>query len=154
MMRLLALSLMIAWHPVSTLGQQFTIKQLHITPGGGSLSGGEFSVTGKIEKSNPTPAINGGDFSVKGTAASFSIAVHTSGYPQLRIQISPTHHEISWAPDNAVGHVLQWSSTLGPTASWQSDESPLTQMNGRIHATIPRRPGVRFYRLQRTTQSE
>ena len=140
--------------PSALVAQQFTISQLNISPGGGTLSGGEFSLVGKVEKQNSAPLLNGGAYSIKGDTKSFSVAVHTSGSPRLSLLTTTTHVTISWSADDAVGHILQSSATLGKSAVWQQETSPPVTSEGKVYVTAPLRPGVRFYRLQRTTQTE
>jgi len=154
MKRLIIAILMLVGLPSALVAQQFTINQLSIAPGAGTLNGGEFSVTGKVEKQNSITPLNGGDYSVKGDTLNFSVAVHTSGSPRLSIQLTATHAQISWTPDDAVGHALQSSAAIGKGAIWQSETTSPVTSNGKLQVTIPLRPGVRFYRLQRTTQEE
>ena len=140
--------------PSALAAQQFTIKQLTISPGGGTVSGGEFSVTGKVEQQTATPTLSGGAYSVEGETIAFSVAVHTSGSPRLSIHMTATHVQISWAPDNATGHVLQSSTSIGKGAPWLQEATPSVASDGQVHVSIPLRPGVRFFRLQRINQPQ
>ena len=149
MNRILASLLLVVGLSTTAFAQQFSIQRMQITTSGGSMSGGEFGLTGAIQKHDPSPALNGGDFALDGAASSISVAVHSSGYPELQLRITAASVELTWAIDDAVGHILQSTTHLGSAAVWQNEPVTAVIADGRAKAILPRRPGLRFYRLQR-----
>ena len=118
------------------------------------MTGAEFALTGAVEKNGAESGsgLNGGEFTLDGSASSISVAVHSSGSPQLQLRITANAVELTWALDDAVGHVLQSSTHLGTTASWQNEQITPAISDGIAKVTVPRRPGLRFFRLQRTRE--
>lgn len=124
--------------------QTYDLSWFAIAGGGGTSTGGVYSVSGTIGQPD-TGTLSGGNYTITGGFWSAVVAVPSSGSPQLTVLVSGHNVTISW-PSPSSGFVLQESSSLNP-ASW----NPATQTvnddgtNRSITLTLP--AGSKFYRL-------
>ncbi|MCZ6671492.1 MAG: hypothetical protein O7C75_00995 [Verrucomicrobia bacterium] len=123
--------------------QSYTIDWFTIDGGGGTSTGGTYSVSGTIGQSDASmTSMTGGRYSVTGGFWSLCV-VQIPGAPTLKIvQTGPDQVTISWAPDTS-GWVLLESQNLSPSDwvfSSSSDDNPVT---------IPIPQTTKFYRLSR-----
>jgi hypothetical protein len=122
----------------------YSISWHTIAGGGGTSTGGNYTVSGTIGQP-ATATMSGGNYSLTGGFWSIIAAVQTPGAPLL--SVTETGHEatISWlAP--ASGFVLEESPNL-TTGSWSVSSTTLSTNNGVISATVPAGSGYQFYRL-------
>ena len=121
---------------------QYSIDWHTLDGGGGTSTGGVYTVTGTIGQPD-AGAMAGGNFSLTGGFWAL-YAVQTPGAPFLSIvPATPGWARISWAPTNAPGFVLQVTPTLTPSA-WTNAPSGATNPVV-VPATLP----ARFYRLHK-----
>jgi hypothetical protein len=119
--------------------QSFSIDWHTIDGGGGTSTGGVYSVSGTIGQPDAGVA-SGGNYSITGGFWSL-FAVHTPGAPTLTIvPAAPGQATVSWTP-NTPGFVLQETWGLSPT-NWTHSPSGATNP-----VTVPATMSVRFYRL-------
>lgn len=120
---------------------QLAIDWYTIDGGGGTSTGGTYSVSGTLGQYDAnTVQMTGGSFTLDGGFWSL-FAVQTEGAPYLMITpAGPGQALISWAPD-VPGWVLQQTESL--TNSWSNAPSLSTN-----NVTVPVTPPIRFYRLQ------
>jgi hypothetical protein len=117
--------------------------------GGGTSTGGSFTVRGKL--SEPSPAgttFSGGSFTVTGGVVSTVALVFTPDAPRLTLQRTVGGYELSW-PLPAPGYVLQEAAALandGATA-WINSTATYTDLNGRRIVHLPPNGPRRFFRL-------
>lgn len=104
---------------VSAQAQNFSIDRSVIASGGGTVSGGPYTLTGTIGQIDAGQSLTGGIYELDGGFWSLNILVQTPGSPTLLISNSNGNITISWAP-NVVGFRLQTSPVVGPNASWQT----------------------------------
>jgi hypothetical protein len=128
---------------VAARAQQFTIDWHTIDGGGGTSTGGVFTVNGTIGQPDAGGPMTGGNYSLTGGFWALPIAVPTSGAPTLLIlRGAPGFATISWNPATP-GFVLQMSDNL-TTPDWSDAPSgsanPVT-----VPATLP----TKFYRLRK-----
>ncbi|MBM3881443.1 MAG: hypothetical protein FJ387_17250 [Verrucomicrobia bacterium] len=120
--------------------------------GGGTSSGGGFSVSGTIGQPDAGELL-GGSFEVCGGVWGLVEVIQTPGAPQLSVsrEAGSGVVTISWTlPDE--GWVLHENSILGqPSTPWVL-VAPATYQNNATHRfiTIPNPAGTRFFRLQRS----
>jgi hypothetical protein len=127
----------------SGLAQVYSIDWHTIDGGGGTSTGGVYSVTGTIGQPDAGAAMVGGQYSLIGGFWALPTAVQTPGAPTLAIApASPGTATVSWAP-NTPGFVLQETWALVPS-NWTNSPSGATNPIV-VPATIP----ARFYRLIR-----
>jgi len=123
---------------------QYSIDWHTIDGGGGTSSGGVYSVSGTIGQPDAGPPMTGGPYTVMGGFWALPEAVQTPGAPLL--SLTPTSAgfaTISWAPATGTNWVLQQSSSLSP-AAWTNAPSGATNPVV-VPATLP----AKFYRLQK-----
>ena len=139
------LSLLLAASRLSA--QSYSIDWFTIDGGGGTSTGGVYSVSGSIGQpdANAQPLI-GGNFSVVGGFWSLFSVVQTPGTPLLTIRLTSTNTAmVSW-PSPSTGFNLQQNTNLG-TPIWSAPPEIVTD-NGTIKFIIVNPPaGNRFYRL-------
>ena len=129
------------------LGQSYSIDWSTIDGGGGTSTGGVYSVSGTIGQPDAGPTMSGGNYSVDGGFWSL-FAVQTPGAPTLTITLTSTNTAlVSW-PFPSTDFSLQQNTNLG-TANWIAP-SETVGSNGTNKFIIVNPPtGKRFYRLVR-----
>ena len=125
----------------SALAQSYSIDWFTIDGGGGTSTGGVYSVSGTIGQ--PDAGVSsGGTYSLVGGFWGAVIPVQTPDAPTLFITSSGTNVTISWLP-NTPGFVLQQVSALTPVPiGWAN--APAGYTNG---VTIPAAMQTRYFRL-------
>lgn len=122
--------------------QDYSIDWQTIDGGGGTSTGGVYSVSGTIGQ-HDADTMSGGQFTLTGGFWALPVAVQTSNEPTLLIVAGALGFAtISWSPATP-GFVLQVSDTLTPP-SWTNALSGATNP-----VTIPATLPARFYRLNR-----
>jgi hypothetical protein len=120
--------------------QQYSIDGHKVSGGGGTSTGGVYSVSGTIGQQDAGGPMTGGNFSLTGGFWAL-YAVQTPGAPRLTITPAGAGQAIiSWTP-NTPGYVLQFTDSLSLT-NWVNAPSgannPVT-----VFVNVP----ARFYRL-------
>jgi hypothetical protein len=138
-MKHIVLFLTLATLTTSVLAQ-YSIDWFTIDGGGGTSTGGVYSVSGTIGQPDAGPTMSGGNYSVDGGFWGIT-AVQTPGAPTLTIVLTASGQAtISWTP-NTPGFVLQESASLSP-AGWTDSPSGATNP-----ITLPTTSPMKFYRL-------
>jgi hypothetical protein len=96
--------------------QQYAIGWYKISGGGGTSTGGVYSVSGTIGQPDASGAMLGGNYSVTGGFWSLIQVVQTPGAPLLSITYVGNQAIVSWSP-SATGWTLQTNSNLS-TGAW------------------------------------
>lgn len=115
---------------------QYTIDWHTITGGGGTATGGVYSVKGTIGQPDTGATMNGGSYSLRGGYWTM-VAVQTEGAPYLSIAVFGTDATLSW---EGSGWILQQTSDLN--ATWTNSPSGATNPT-----TVPASSTTMFYRL-------
>jgi len=120
---------------------QFAINWHTIDGGGGTSTGGVYSVSGTIGQPDASQqTMAGGNYSLQGGFWAL-YAVQTPGAPTLTIvPAGPNQATISWTPNNT-NYVLQETLTLSP-ANWTNSLSGSTNP-----IVVPANVLTKFYRL-------
>ena len=124
-----------------THAQPYAINWFTIDGGGGTSTGGVYSVSGTIGQPDAGGPMTNGQYSVTGGFWALPTAIQVGGAPTLTIvPATPGNATISWTP-NTPGFVLQETLSLSPT-NWVNSASgaanPIV-----VPATLP----TKFYRL-------
>jgi hypothetical protein len=138
----LALLISVFRFEFSALSQSYSIDWSTIDGGGGTSTGGVYSVTGTIGQpdASATP-MTYGQYSVSGGFWALPTLVQTPGTPTLHItNAAPGFATIWWTPITP-GFTLQTTDSLPPT-NWANAPSG-TNNPATVQATPPRK----FYRL-------
>jgi hypothetical protein len=128
--------------------QNFAIDRAVIAGGGGTSTGGVYSVTGTIGQ--PATAISAnGQYTVSGGFWGDIVVVQTPGAPLLSLLRSGTNAMLAWNAAAGSGFVLQVTPSLTPVAAWNAETQPVILNNGTNTVTVPLSPAPRFYRLRK-----
>ena len=126
----------------TSFAQNYSIDWFTIDGGGGTSTGGVYSLSGTIGQPD-AGTLSGGNYSLIGGFWGAVIPVQQVGSPTLYIEnLLNGNVKVSWVP-NTPGFVLQEAGSLALTPiGWVN--APLTYTNG---ATIPASLQTRFFRL-------
>ncbi len=132
----------------SAHAQTYSIDWFTIDGGGGTSTGGVYSVSGTIGQPDAGAPITGGNFSLTGGFWSLLSVVQTPGAPLLAITITTTNTAlVSW-PSPSTGFQLQQNTNSVASVNW-SNVVTLPTDNGTLKFIIVNPPtGNRFYRLR------
>ena len=122
-------------------GQTYSIDWYTIDGGGGTSTGGVYSVSGTISQPDAGVLI-GGNFTVRGGLWVAPMPIQVEDAPWLSIARTTDGALISWEPPTP-GWILQFNTDLSST-NWVNAASGETNP-----VTIPTAPTVRFFRLHK-----
>ena len=126
--------------------QSYSIDWFTIDGGGGTSTSGVYSVSGTLSQHDAGGTMSGGDFSLTGGFWAL-YAVQTVGAPVLSIKMMTTNTAQVYWPSPATGWNLQVNTNLA-TTNWITPAESVTD-NGTIKFIIVNPPvGNRFYRLR------
>ena len=124
-----------------TAHAQYAIDWFTIDGGGGTSTGGVYSVTGTLGQPDAGGPLTNGPYSITGGFWALPTAVPVIGAPTLTIiPAAPGQATISWTP-HTPGFVMQETLSLSPT-NWVNSASGATNPIV-VPATLP----TKFYRL-------
>ncbi len=122
---------------------QYSIDWSKIAGGGGTSTGGVYSVSGTIGQHDAGGPLTNGSYSVTGGFWALPIAMQSVGAPLLTIvPAAPGQATISWTPATP-GFVLQETPGLAPS-NWVNSVSGATNP-----ITVPAALPTKFYRLHK-----
>jgi hypothetical protein len=141
---LLYFACMSVWASIAS-AQNYSIDWSTIDGGGGTSTGGVYSVSGTIGQPD-AGTMSGGSFSLTGGFWSLLSVVQTAGGPLLSITLTTTNTAmVSW-PSPSTGFQLQQNTNSVASVNWSN--TPAATDNGTIKYIIVNPPtGNRFYRL-------
>ena len=123
--------------------QNYSIEWFKIAGGGGTSTGGVYSVSGTIGQPDAGGPLTNGQYSVTGGFWVLPIAVQTVGGPFLTIvPAAPGQATLSWTPATP-GFVLQETLSLAPS-NWVNSASGAANP-----ITVPAAVPSKFYRLRK-----
>jgi hypothetical protein len=127
--------------------QNYSIDWYKVSGGGGTSSGGSYSVSGTIGQHDATAngALTGGNYSLTGGFWALISVVQTPGAPTLYISHSGNMVTVYW--QEVSGWSLQQNSDLSATANWSPGGSP-TLLNGTNYLNVIPPTETLFFRLQ------
>jgi hypothetical protein len=121
---------------------QYAINWHTIDGGGGTSTGGVYSVSGTIGQPDAGGPMTNGQYSVTGGFWALPQAVQVAGAPLLTIvPATPGNATITWTPATP-GFVLQESATVA--SGWTNSLSGATNP-----ITVPATGLLKFYRLNK-----
>jgi hypothetical protein len=134
-------------------GGPYDLSWYTIDGGGGTSSGGAYTLSGTIGQPDAGGPMTGGSYSLVGGFWSIVAAIQSPGAPQLTVTRNPVTGavSISW-PQPADGFLLDQATTLtAPPAaiSWSQVGFPYQTNGGQISITLPAPAGNRYYRLRK-----
>ena len=126
--------------------QSYSIDWYTIDGGGGTSTGGVYSVTGTIGQPD-AGTMSGGNFTLQGGFWGIISAVQTPGAPLLSIFRTATNTvAVTW-PSPSTGWTLQVNTNSVASVNWSNVTSGISD-NGTTKTLVVNPPtGNRFYRL-------
>jgi hypothetical protein len=132
--------------PQNLSAQNYSIDWFTVDGGGGTSTGGVYSVSGTIGQPD-AGTMNGGNYSIQGGFWSVIAAIQTEGAPLLTITRSGPSVIVSW-PSPSTGFVLQETASLG-NAVWTNVAQTPVDNGTNKSVTITPPVGNKFYRLKK-----
>jgi hypothetical protein len=127
---------------------QYTLDWFTVDGGGGTSTGGVYSVSGTIGQPD-AGTMSGGNFTLEGGFWSVIAAVQTPGAPLLSITLTNGVVTVFWQLP-ATGFVLDHTPTLaGAPIPWAQVPFPYVTNAPHILVRGPPVPGDHFYRLRK-----
>ena len=123
------------------LGQSYSIDWYKVSGGGGTSTGGVYSVSGTMGQPDASGAMTGGTYSLTGGYWAI-YAVQTAGAPTLTIAHAGNQAIVSWSP-SVTGWTLQTNINLA-TPAWGNYLG--TIVNNTVTNSPPK--GSLFFRLK------
>jgi len=125
--------------------QSYSIDWYKVSGGGGTSTGGVYSVSGTIGQHDAGGPMTGGSYSLTGGFWAV-YAVQSPGAPELGISLTSTNTAMVYWPSPSLGYNLYVNTNLA-TATWGTPPQSVTD-NGTIKYIIVNPPaGNRFFRL-------
>ena len=131
--------------PATSFAQTYSIDWYKIAGGGGTSTGGVYSVSGTIGQPDASGAMTGGNYSLTGGFWSLISVVQTLGAPTLKISHSGNAVTVYW--QDVSGWSLQQNNNLSLPANW-SVSGGVTTSNGTNYLNVASPTGNLFFRLQ------
>jgi hypothetical protein len=132
------------------LAQNFSIDWFSVDGGGGTSTGGVYSVSGTIGQPDAGSPMMGGDYTLVGGFWPIVAAIQTPGAPLLHISRAAGDIVVFWERP-ATGFLLDETITLNgsPMAPWMQVDPPYQTNDTHIFITVPAPMGNKFYRLRK-----
>lgn len=128
---------------LSVSAQSYAINWHKIAGGGGTSSGGQYSVSGTIGQPDASSAMTGGNYSLTGGFWSLVGVAQTPGAPTLYISHSGNTVTIYW--QNVSGWTLHQNSNL-KSSLWMLNTA-WTTSNGTNYLQLTKPGGNLFFHL-------
>lgn len=133
---------------VAGFSQNYSIDWFTIDGGGGTSSGGPYTLSGTIGQPD-AGRLSGGTYTLEGGFWGIALAIQTPGAPFLNVERVGSDVRVFWQGP-AAGFVLEETTTLtGAVPPWMTVAFPYSTNAGQISVTIPSPTGNKFYRLRR-----
>ena len=128
--------------------QQYAIDKFAIADGGGTSTGGVYSVSGTIGQPDASRAMSGGNYSVTGGFWSLIAAVQTPGAPLLTVTTTGANVVVSWPSPNT-GFVLQENPDVTNPNGWVNSAFSITDNGTTKSVTVSTTIGSKYFRLKK-----
>ena len=126
--------------------QTYSIDWSKIAGGGGTSTGGVYSVSGTIGQPEASGALTGGNYSLTGGFWALVSAVQTPGLPNLVISYAGSSVIVSWPATGS--YTLQQNANVAVPSGWATSGYSIATANGTNRITIPSPAGNLFFRLK------
>jgi hypothetical protein len=143
---LLGLILLQAFCCLRASAQNYSIDWYKIAGGGGTSTGGLYSVSGTIGQPAASEALSGGNFSLTGGFWAIISVVQTPGAPTLYLNHGGNTVTLFWQ-DVTGWSLIQGTNLTTPVASWSPSSSP-TLTGGTNYLILTNPAGNLFFRLR------
>ena len=131
--------------PQPAAAQSYTIDWYKIAGGGGTSTGGTYSVSGTIGQPDASGAMTGGNYSLTGGFWALIQVLQTPGAPTLYVAHAKNVVTVYW--QNVTGWNLRQNGVLAtPIGSWSYSGTP-TLTGGTNYLSFTNSTGNLFFRL-------
>ena len=145
-MKRLILALTCLLITISGHAQSYTVDWYKVAGGGGTSTGGSYSVSGTIGQPDASAPMTGGNYSITGGYWALVNVVQTPGAPMLYVSGAGNVVTVYW--QNVSGwNLVQVGNLTTPIASWAASSSP-TLMGGTNYLNLTNPAGNVFFRLK------
>ena len=128
--------------------QSYSVDWYKVAGGGGTSTGGTYTVNGTIGQHDASGAMSGGNYSVTGGFWSLINVVQTPGLPKLIIVGNgSTSVKVLWLDPATNSYTLQQNANLA-TTNWVTSGFSITHASGTNFITITPPVGNLFFRLK------
>jgi len=126
--------------------QSYSIDWYKVAGGGGTSTGGVYSVSGTIGQHDAGGPMTGGPYSLTGGFWALISVVQTPGLPNLSIRfVNPNSVVVSWPATGS--YTLQQNGNAGNPAGWTTSGYTITTAGGTNSITVTPPTGNLFFRL-------
>jgi hypothetical protein len=132
---------------ISTVGfaQSYSVDWYKVSGGGGTSTGGVYSVSGTIGQPDASGAMSAGNYSITGGFWSLINVVQTPGAPTLYVSHAGNVVTVYW--QDVVGwNLIQNGNLTTPIGSWSASSSP-TLSGGTNYLNFVNPASNLFFRL-------
>jgi hypothetical protein len=144
-MAVIGTALVLALMALAARAQTYTVDWSTLDGGGGTSTGGVYSVSGTIGQPD-AGHLSGGNYTLDGGFWGIIAAVQMPGAPLLAVSLTTSHTVLVTWPYPSTGFALEQNAAMG-TTNWSSVTNVPVQV-GDAWQVIARPPaGNRFYRL-------
>jgi hypothetical protein len=131
---------------VSAPAQSYSINWSTVDGGGGTSTGGVYSVSSTIGQPD-AGKLSGGNYTVDGGFWGVVAAVQSPGAPLLTVAQNGNQVLVSW-PSPSTGYVLQQNPNVGNTNGWVNSAYSIMDTNGLKSISLTSPTGNLFFRLK------
>jgi hypothetical protein len=134
---------------IASASAQYSIDWYSVDGGGGTSSGGAYTLSGTIGQPD-AGTMAGGGYTLSGGFWSV-VALQTPGAPLLTVTRMGVDVVVSWPTADAAGFVLEEVSALtGNPVPWLGPSPLVKTTNGNvISVTVPAPVGMKYFRLRK-----
>ena len=132
--------------PALGFAQPYSVDWYKISGGGGTSTGGVYSVSGTIGQPDASSTMGGGNYSVAGGFWSLVNVVQTPGAPALFVSCGGNTVTVFWQEVSG-WHLVQSGNLATPIANW-STSGGITTSNGTNYLNLVNPAGNLFFRLK------
>src|SRR5215469_3278374 len=125
--------------------QNYSINWYKVAGGGGTSTGGTYTVSGTIGQHDASTPMTGGNYSLTGGFWAFLQVLQTPGAPTLYIRQSGSTVSVYW--QNVSGWKLDQASSINPPVTWTLNSS-WTTIGSTNYLNLTSPTGKTFYRLE------
>ena len=144
--KLAGVTVLVLWMiAVAASAQSYSVDWYSIDGGGGTSTGGVYSVTGTIGQPD-AGHMSGGNYSLDGGFWGIIAAVQTTNAPFLSVSRTPANTVLVYWAYPSIGFNLQQNPVLG-SANWTSVTNAPAQVGQQWQVIVQPPSGNRFYRL-------
>jgi len=127
--------------------QTYSIDWFTIDGGGGTSTGGVYSVSGTIGQAD-AGHMSGGNYTIDGGVWGIIAAVQTPGAPALRVVLTTSNTVLVAWPSPSTGFSLQQNPVVNNPAGWAGVTNVPVVVGNEKQVIISPPLGNRFYRLK------